>query len=47
MKYSFQKLMQFSQGNNVLEVPASNTGSVLSRDTFISSTQGYKPVWKK
>jgi hypothetical protein len=38
-KYSFQKLTQFSQGNNVLENPASNTDGFLSRHTCISSTQ--------
>jgi hypothetical protein len=37
-KYSFQKLSQFSQGNNILDAPASTTNRVLSRDTFVSST---------
>jgi hypothetical protein len=47
MKYSFQKLSQFSQGNNELEVPASKTDGFLSSDQFVSSTQVYRPVWKK
>jgi hypothetical protein len=34
----FQKLTQFSQGNNVMDVPAVNRDGVLSRDTFVSST---------
>jgi hypothetical protein len=34
-------------GNNVLDVHASNTDGLLSRDTFVSSTQGYRPVQKK
>jgi hypothetical protein len=32
-KISFQKLTKFSQGNNVLDAPASNTDSFLLRDT--------------
>jgi hypothetical protein len=38
-KYSFQKLTQFSLGNNVLDAPASNTISFLLRETDVSSTQ--------
>jgi hypothetical protein len=34
---SFQKLIQFSKGNNVLDAAASNTDGVLPRDTCISS----------
>jgi hypothetical protein len=34
----FQKITQFSQGNNVLESPASNTHSFHSRDTCVSAT---------
>jgi hypothetical protein len=34
---SFQKLPQFSQGNNVLDAPASNTDGFLLRDTCVSS----------
>jgi hypothetical protein len=37
-KYSCQKLTQFSQGNNVLDVPASNADGFLSRGTCVSST---------
>jgi hypothetical protein len=37
-KYSFQKLSQFLQGNNVLHDPASNTDDFLSKDTCVSST---------
>jgi hypothetical protein len=32
-KHSFQKLTQFSRGNNVLDTPASNMDGFLSRDT--------------
>jgi hypothetical protein len=46
-QYSSQKLAQFSQGNNVLDVPASNIDGCLSRDTCISSTQLNRPIWKK
>jgi hypothetical protein len=37
-KYTFQKLTQFSLRNNALDVPASNTDIVLSRDTSVPST---------
>jgi hypothetical protein len=37
-KYSFQTQTQFSQGNNLLEAPASNTDVLLSRDKCVSST---------
>jgi hypothetical protein len=43
----FQKLMPFSQGNNVSNAPASNPDGVLSRDTSVSSTQLKRPFWKK
>jgi hypothetical protein len=46
-KYSFQYLSQFSQGNNVLEVAASNIGVFLRRDTSVSSTLLNKPIWSK
>jgi hypothetical protein len=36
--YSFQKLTQYSQANNVLYAPASNTGGFLVRYTCVSST---------
>jgi hypothetical protein len=37
-KYSFEKVTQFSLGNNALDVPASNTDDFLSRDTCVPST---------
>jgi hypothetical protein len=37
-KDSFHKLTQFSEENNVLDVPASTTKGVFSRDTLASST---------
>jgi hypothetical protein len=37
-KVIFQKLTQFSQGNNLLNAPASNTDGFLLRDTCVSST---------
>jgi hypothetical protein len=36
-KYSFQKLTQVSQANNVLDTPASNTDVFIWRDTRVSS----------
>jgi hypothetical protein len=44
---SFQKLTQLSQGNNVLDDPASNIDAFQSRDACISSTQLNIPLWKK
>jgi hypothetical protein len=35
LKYSFEKLIQFSQGNNVLDAPTSNPNGSLSRDTCV------------
>jgi hypothetical protein len=35
--YSCQKLTQFSQGNNVVDAPASDRDGSLSKDTCISS----------
>jgi hypothetical protein len=46
-KYVFQKLAQFSQGNNVLDAPASNMGVSLWRDICVSSTQMNRPIWNK
>jgi hypothetical protein len=46
-KYSFQKLTQFSEGNNVLDAPASNTDGFPSRDTCVSSTHMNRPIWSK
>jgi hypothetical protein len=42
-----QKLSQFSQGNNVLDAPASGTNGFLLRDTCISSTQLKRPIRNK
>jgi hypothetical protein len=47
MKFSFQKVTQFSQGNKVLDLSASNTGGLLSRDTCVSSTLLNRPIWNK
>jgi hypothetical protein len=44
---SFQKQIKFSQENNVLDDPASNTVGFLSRDTCVSSAQLKKPIWNK
>jgi hypothetical protein len=46
-KYSFQQLTQFSQGNNILDAPASNTDGFLWRDTCISSSPVNRPIWNK
>jgi hypothetical protein len=43
-KYSFQKLPQFSQENNVLDAPPLNTDGVHSGDTCISSTWVKSPT---
>jgi hypothetical protein len=45
-KYSFQKVTQFSLGNNLVDAPVSNIDGFLSRDTCISSTQVTRPIWK-
>jgi hypothetical protein len=37
-KYSFQKLTQLSQGNNVLDAHASNTDGFILRDICVSSS---------
>jgi hypothetical protein len=44
-KYSFQKLTQFTEGNKVLDLPASNTNVFLWRDICVSSTQPNRPTW--
>jgi hypothetical protein len=38
-KYSFQKVTQFPNENNELDVAASNTADFLSKGTCVSSTQ--------
>jgi hypothetical protein len=45
--YSFQKLTQFSQGDNVLDAPTSNIDGFLSRDTLLSSSQLNGDIWNK
>jgi hypothetical protein len=46
-QYSFVKVTQFSQGNNVLAGPASNLDGFLSGDTCVSLTELNMPIWKK
>jgi hypothetical protein len=46
-KYSFQKRTQFSQENNALDVPVSNSDGYPWRDTWVSSTLLNRPIWKK
>jgi hypothetical protein len=46
-KYYFQKLSQFSEGNNVLDASASNTHGFLSRDSCVSLNQLNRPIWNK
>jgi hypothetical protein len=45
--YSFQKLTQFSKGNNALEAAASNTDGFLCRDICVSSTHLSIAIWSK
>jgi hypothetical protein len=42
-KYSFEKLTEFPQGNNVVDAVASNIDCFLWRDTCVSSTQPNMP----
>jgi hypothetical protein len=44
-KYSFERLIQSSQGNNALDPAASNTDGFLQRDTCIPSTLPNRPTW--
>jgi hypothetical protein len=46
-EYFFQKISQFSHGNNMLDARASNTDSFLSRDTCVLSTPLNRHIWKK
>jgi hypothetical protein len=46
-KYSFQKLTQFSKGNNVLGAEPSNIDGFLLRDTYVSSTHLNMPICNK
>jgi hypothetical protein len=46
-KYSCQKLSKFSQGNNVLDAPASNIDGFLWRYICVSSTVLNWPIRNK
>jgi hypothetical protein len=46
-QYSFQKLIQFSLVNKVLNAPACILDGFLLRDTCISSTELNRPMWNK
>jgi hypothetical protein len=46
-KYSFTRLTQFSQGNNVLDDTCCNIDFFLSRDSCVSSTQMNRPIKMK
>jgi hypothetical protein len=46
-KYSLQAIVQFSNGNNILETPASNIGGIRWTTTCASSTHLNRSVWKK
>jgi hypothetical protein len=46
-KYCFQKLTKFSQGNNVLDEPASHIDAYLWRDTCVSASQLKRPSRSK
>jgi hypothetical protein len=46
-KYSFEKLTQLSELNNEIDSAAFYTHGVLWRDMRDSSTQVYRPTWKK
>jgi hypothetical protein len=44
-KSLFQKLIQSSQGNNVLDAPVPKNDGFLSRDIGVSSPQLNRPIW--
>jgi hypothetical protein len=44
---TFPKVTQLSQGNNMLDAPASNTDGFLSRDSFLSPTLLNICIWNK
>jgi hypothetical protein len=46
-KYFFQKLTDISQGNNVLDAPASMTDAFHWRATCVFSTLLNMPIWNK
>jgi hypothetical protein len=45
--YSFQKVTQLPQGNNVLDAPETNKNGFLWRDSCLISTQKTISIWKK
>ena len=47
MKKYFQKVTQFSQGNNVLHATASNRHGFLWVGAYVSSSQLNRPIWSK
>jgi hypothetical protein len=46
-KDSFEKLIKFLQGNNVVYTAASNRDGILWRDTYVSPTLLKRPIWNK
>jgi hypothetical protein len=46
-KYSFQKLTQFAQANNVKYITATNTHGIVPRAAIVSSIQLNRAVLKK
>jgi hypothetical protein len=46
-KYYFQKLTQFSEGNNVLNTASSKVDGFLWGDTCVSTTQLNLPIFSK
>jgi hypothetical protein len=46
-QYYFQKLTQFSYGNNVQDPPASNIDGFHPRDTWVSTIQLYRTMVNK
>ena len=46
-KFSFRKLMQFSQENNVVEAPGCNTDGLILKDTCLFSIKLNMPIWNK
>jgi hypothetical protein len=47
MKHFFQKLSQFSQGNDALDAAASNIDAFLWRDPCVTTTQPNSPLWNR
>jgi hypothetical protein len=45
-KYFFQKLTEFTLGNNVLDAPASNRDGFVWRDTCVPSNKQNRPIWR-